>query len=222
VEVTEKIKDTKERILDAAERLFADRGFDGTSLRTITAEAGANLGAVNYHFGSKEELIEAVFVRRLKPINRERLARLDDLEKRPLAGGPVLEEIIEAFIGPALRMSRAPGRDATVVMRLLGHAISQPEEKIRRLFTAQFGEVIERFMAALKRALPACPEEEIFWRFFFMVGSMAHTMALADQLPEVSRGRCRVEDVDDVIRRLVRFTAAGLRAAGARQGGGAP
>jgi len=224
-EVTEVNIDTKVRILNAAERLFADHGFAATSLRAITAEAGVNLGAVNYHFGSKDELIEAVFVRRIEPINAERLARLDKLEKGAGTRGPALEEIVEAFIGPALRMSRTPGQAATVVMRLLGHAISQPKEKIRRTFTAQFGEIVERFTVALKRALPERSDEEIFWRLFFMVGAMAHTMALSDHLPELSRGLCHVEDVDDVIRRLVGFISAGMRAPSppvpAATGGGA-
>jgi AcrR family transcriptional regulator len=211
-EVIENNVDTKVRILNAAERLFADHGFAATSLRAITAEAGVNLGAVNYHFGSKDELIEAVFVRRLEPINAERLARLDELEEKGGERGAELDQVVEAFIGPALRMSRTSGQAATVVRRLLGHAISQPKEKIRRTFTAQFGEVVERFTVALKRALPERSEEEVFWRLLFMVGAMAHTMALSDQLPEVSRGLCHVEDVDDVIRRLVGFISAGMRA----------
>jgi AcrR family transcriptional regulator len=209
-EVIENNVDTKDRILNAAERLFSTHGFAATSLRAITTEAGVNLGAVNYHFGSKDELIEAVFVRRVEPINAERLARLDGLEA--VGGGPALEEIVEAFIGPALRMSRARGQVATVVRRLLGHAISQPREKIRRMFTTQFGGIVDRFTVALRKALPERGEDEIFWDFLFMVGAMAHTMALSDHLPEVSRGFCRVDDVDDVIRRLVGFISAGMRA----------
>lgn len=211
-EVTENNLDTKIRILNAAERLFADHGFAATSLRAITTEAGVNLGAVNYHFGSKDELIEAVFVRRLEPINAERLARLNELVERAGSHGPPLEEVIDAFIGPALRMTRTEGQAATVVRRLLGHAISQPREEIRRMFTAQFGDVVERFSVELKRALPGRGDQEIFWRFLFMVGAMAHTMALSDHLPEVSRGLCHLEDVDDVTRRLVGFIAAGMRA----------
>jgi len=113
-------KDTKERILDAAERLFAVTGFEATSLRNITAEADVNLAAVNYHFGSKEKLTEAVFSRRLEPMNRERIALLDALEAH---GGPDsrnLEAIVEAFVGPPLRMSRDPERGGPAFMRLLG------------------------------------------------------------------------------------------------------
>ena len=200
--------DTKGRILDAAEALFAEHGFAATSLRSITASAGVNLAAVHYHFGSKESLVEAVFARRLGPLNAERLRLLDRVEKSE--SNPALEEIVEAFLGPPMRMSRDPG--GAVFMRLFGHTLSQRDDRIRRLFANQFREVLARFSAALGRALPDLPAEEIFWRMLFTVGSMAHTMALSDKLPEITEGVCRVTGVETTIQRLVPFVAAGLRA----------
>ncbi len=210
--------DTKENLLIAAERLFADHGFEATSLRAITAEAGANLAAVHYHFGSKDALIAAVFQRILEPINRERLDRLRALEERGSA--PSAADLVEAFVGPALRRCQGSASGPGVAMRLLGHALSQPDGRIRSLFTDIFRPVVERYTAALRRALPGHPADEIFWRFFFMVGSMAHTMALSAHLPTISGGLCQVRDVEDVLRRMVAFVAAGLEAPPAAASGG--
>jgi AcrR family transcriptional regulator len=199
---------TVDRILDAAEHQFAERGF-ATSLRNITAAAEVNLAAVNYHFGSKDGLIRAVFARRLGPLNRERLRLLDEIESRDADSTP-LESIVEAFIGPAIRMSHDP--QGAVFMRLFGHTLSQRDNRIMDLFTDQFREVVERFTTALGRALPHLERSEVFWRMLFMVGSMAHTMSLSDKLPDISCGVCEAADVEATIRRLVPFVAAGLRA----------
>jgi AcrR family transcriptional regulator len=202
-------KDTKERILDAAERLFADRGFAATSTRNITSEAEVNLAAVNYHFGSKEKLIRAVFARRLVPLNRARLDLLDALEAAAGPDGPAPEPIVEAFIGPALRMSRDQG--GAVFMRLLGHAMNQPKDQIRHALAEQFREVIDRFAAAVKRAQPGLPDGEIPWRLLFMAGAMAHTMCMADELQKMYGLTDQGPDVEAMIDRLVPFLAAGLR-----------
>jgi len=199
---------TTDRILDAAEHLFAEQGFS-TSLRAITSAAAVNLAAVNYHFGSKDELIQAVFARRLEPLNRERLLLLDRIETDP-ADDTRLESVIEAFIGPAIRMSHDP--QGATFMRLFGHTLSQHDDRIMRLFTDQLREVIDRFTAALGRALPHLERREVFWRMLFMVGSMAHTMALSDKLPAISNGLCEVADAEATIHRLVPFIAGGLRA----------
>lgn len=204
-------RDTKVRILDAAERLFAASGFAGTSLRSITAEARANLAAVNYHFGSKDDLIRSVFARRLTPLNSERLRLLDDLETEAGAESPDLEAIIRAFLTPALRLAgTSPAR--RVVMGLLGQAMSQPDEKIRRLFITQFSEVGRRFQAALSRAVPFLSAEEIFWRLMFMVGAMVHSMNISESLEEFSGGLCHSRDANSIVERLVPFVTAGMRA----------
>jgi len=203
--------DTRERILSCAERLFAERGFDSTSLRMITAEAEANLAAVNYHFGSKDELVREVLRRRIEPLNRERFDELERCEADAGPGGPSLERIIEAFVGPALRLSQDPSRGGRVFFRLFGSAVSQPDPALRDFIGAQFQEVAKRFNAALLRALPDLDEREIFWRMLFMVGSMAHSMAMSDQLHKVSHGLCDPHDTEGISRRLVPFLAAGFR-----------
>jgi len=203
---------TKDRILDAAEKLFADNGFAATSMRALTAEADVNLAAVHYHFGSKEALIEAVFARRLGPLNRERLDRLAELEEAAGEDPPQLERIVEAFVGPALRMAHKSNPGGRVFMRLMGHTISQPDPRVREMFTEQFREVFERFVPVVQRCLPELEQDELIWRVFFMIGSMAHTMALSEEMQQFSRGRAPTPSPEMMVRRLVPFATAGLAA----------
>ncbi|MDX1389772.1 MAG: TetR/AcrR family transcriptional regulator [Acidobacteriota bacterium] len=203
-------KATKDRILDAAEERFADEGFS-TSLRSITAHAGVNLAAIHYHFGSKEALLESVFVRRLAPINRERIELLDAIESSP-TGARSVERILEAFVGPALRLYNAGDEVGPRLMRLCGRILAEPSDDVQELFLAQFKEVAGRFTAAFRRALPELPAEELFWRIHFVIGAMAHTMAGSHRLRFLSGGLCETGDADATIRRLVDFLAAGLRA----------
>jgi AcrR family transcriptional regulator len=205
-------KDTKRLILDAAEKLFASDGFSATSLRQITTAADVNLAAVNYHFGSKESLIKAVISRRLEPINKERLDLLDRLEDEADEKGPALEEIVEAFIGPPLRMRQTAGSKAAHFMRLLGRIMSDPSDHVMTQFTDLFRETIERFSAALGRSLPDLSPAEILWRMIFMVGSMAHTMSISSHLPRVTGGLCDPSDTAALIKRMTPFLAAGMRA----------
>ena len=133
---------TKDRILDTAEEIFADRGFAAASLREITRKAGVNLAAVNYHFGSKERLIQAVMARRLGPLNRERLVLLERILENVGTARPPVEAIVEAFIGPALRMKHALGEAGDSFLRLMGHAMNQPSDRLRELITGQFAQVV--------------------------------------------------------------------------------
>jgi len=215
--------DTKERILDAAEELFADHGFAATSLRGITSEAEVNLAAVHYHFGSKEELIRAVFQRRLEPLNRERLELLAEVEAGSGDAPLPIEPLVRAFVRPALRMSRSLGGAGETFMRMLGHASSDPSEQISGLFYEQFREVAERFQTAMRRALPHLDQQEVFWRLMFMVGAMAHTLAVSERLCRVFLDGRDAPDADAMLDHLVPFLVAGMEApAPGGPGGGGP
>lgn len=204
--------DTKTLILDAAEQAFADLGFDAASLRHIISVAGVNLAAVHYHFGSKDGLIATVFARRIGPLTQERLDRLAAAETGAGNGVPALEEIVEALIGPALRLARDPAKGGSVVMRLFGRTIAEPTESLQRLLREQFGDTIKRFVAAFRRALPEIPEPVLLWRFQFVIGSMSHVMCDPQNLAKMSGGLCDPHDTDEVMRQLVAFLCAGLRA----------
>jgi AcrR family transcriptional regulator len=202
--------DTKQRILDTAERLFGDNGFDSTSLRTIIAEAKVNLAAIHYHFHSKEALVDAVILRRLEPINRQRLEMLDACEQAAGDGRPSLEAVIEAFLAPAFRVASDQQYGATFT-RLMGRILTVEKSLVLR-FKQHMGEIIRRFTQALHCAAPELPRQELFWRLQFMGGAMALTLLRGKDLEALSDGLCDTSDPEATIRRLVAFSAAGFRA----------
>lgn len=197
--------DTKTRILDQAERLFAERGFDGTSLRDITAAAKVNLAAVNYHFHSKEDLVKAVMKRRTEPVNRKRLLMLEEALQ---SGEPTLESVMYAFYAPIVEMHR----DKTCrVQPLLGRVFGEPGP-IRGYFMDQMAPLAMRFVGVLHELLPELSEEELFWRVHFCAALLAFTMAAPHVLERISGGLCSPTDVEGATRRMVSFACAGLRA----------
>lgn len=195
---------TKDRILDAAERLLAKNGFEATSLRAITSEAEVNLAAVNYHFQSKDALIRAVIARRVGPVNQKRLAMLDAVEAAAGSGRLPLAPVIEAFVGPVIELRSR----ARLIAPLLGRIFSENEEFLEHFFREHFTVVLERFLAAFERSLPELSREEVLWRLHFLIGSMSHTMIAGSLLQVISGGLCRADDAANVIRRMVgAFTA---------------
>ena len=205
--------ETRTRILDAAEELFMQHGFEATSMRQLTAKAGANLAAVNYHFGSKDALIEAVFRRRLDAMNATRIAELDRMEKD--AGGRALSprQIIGAFVGVSLRMVEDATAGGRNVIRLLGRTYSDPQKPIRALSGQLYAPAMERFKAAFERALPQMPRDELIWRMHFMFGTLAYTLAATDTVQLIAG--CKPEDRYDAAlleARLTVFLQAGLLA----------
>ena len=207
--------DTKIDLLEAAERLFAEHGIARSSLRAITREADANLASVNYHFGSKEGLVRAVFARRLEPLNRERLALLDRcLESAK--GDPDLNCVLHALVGPALQMmcDREPGHKCFA--QVMGRAFADPEERVRSLLLDEFREVRDRFTAVLAVILPHLSQEELFWRFHFMIGAMAHTAAGSFFVTRHSDGVVDTSDVEGMTLKLVNFLAAAMSAPATR------
>ena len=200
--------DTCQRLLDAAETLFAEHGFADTSLRAITAQAEANLAAVHYHFGSKDELVRAVFARRLKALNEERLAQLTALET---GGGLVtVEAVLTAFIGPSLRLRRA-GLQGERFTRLLGRAQIEAPEGLRGFLRDQYAPVLERFQRTLVQTLPGLSPAEIRWRLYFTLGALSFTYA-GSPWPRLPLAVRETGDEAWLQGQLVRFLTAGLRA----------
>jgi AcrR family transcriptional regulator len=194
-------QDTKTRILDAAERLFGANGFDSTSLRDITAEAQVNLAAVNYHFQSKDSLIDAVIARRIEPVNRKRLEMLDQ------AGtNPTLEQILASFLQPVLEL------DCGNVAPLVGRFLAEPRQFFERVYKKHLQPVSNRFQEELAKALPELPPEERLWRLYFSAGVMTHLMSWSHLLPEMSGGLCDTTDRQALVERAIAFLAAGFRA----------
>ena len=208
--------DTRERILDVAERLFMECGYDGTSMRQITGEAGVNLAAVNYHFGSKESLIQEVFRRRLDWLNDERLRVLIEMEEAA-AGKPLKpSQIVDGFFGTLLRMADDNERGGMTFLRLLGRTLTEPSEFIRTFLAHEYATVMERYKEAFFKALPDVPKAEIVWRFHFMLGATSYAIAGTDALRLVTDWQVEeadaVDRVDRLVPRLMSFLMGGLRA----------
>jgi AcrR family transcriptional regulator len=204
-------RDTKQRLLDAAERLFAEHGFEGTSMRAVARDAGTSVSAAHYHFGSKEALLRRALQRRIEPLNRRRLENLDAAER--LAGeAPVeLERLVEAFLRPAFDADREAGADRAPFRQLAAQLYSDPHATMTALKLSLFEPVARRFVEALARALPDRSHEELGLDLQFVIGVMIHTIT------GHARGEAEGEDVpavadEDLLRRMVCFTAAGLRA----------
>ncbi len=203
--------DTKTLILDMAERLFSEQGIDAVSLRAITTEAGVNLAAINYHFRSKDLLVKEVFARRIRPLNEERLALLDEYEARA-GGGPVpVEDVLRAMFEPAIRLSSDPER-GHIFLRICGRIWSEPSFRTSQIFDDLFEELIARFGVAFQRAAPELPPEDMSWRTHFAVGAMIFVMTHSDILMKNSRGLCDPSNVERTVDQMVHFAAAGMRA----------
>lgn len=195
---------TKDRILGAAEMLFAQHGFDGASLRQVTAAAGVNLAAVNYHFGSKDKLVEQVFRHRLDTLNVRRLAALAEV-----AGGTdtTLEDVLDAYIRPALDLSHDAG--GALFMRVLARAFAEHDDRLRQFLSENYGHVMRQFTAEFARLLPQLDKSELYWRIDLVTGALTHAMSgfgMIQRLKNVSEEAHR----EQTAQHLIRFAAAGL------------
>ncbi|MFQ5790136.1 MAG: TetR/AcrR family transcriptional regulator [Acidobacteriota bacterium] len=206
--------DTKRRLLDAAETLFAEHGFAATSLRHITAVAKVNLASVNYHFGSKEALLSAVFERRLGAVNQERVRRLDALEAAAKGRRIEVEALLGAFLTPPFEKMRELGERGLKFMQLLGRTYSETNDQIRTLSWGQFEGILQRFGAALEKALPDVPPPEVRRRLHFVVGAMAHTLAWCHKSHHLLLAPLGKPGSDSqaILEDLIQFTAAGMKA----------
>jgi AcrR family transcriptional regulator len=204
-------KPRKERILDAAERLFARHGFYGVSIRDITKAAGVDVALVSYHFGGKRELFTAVFQRRAELLNPERLGMLEDVRRAALPGAPTLEAIVNAFTYPLLERSARGGPGWKSYFALVAQVNNSPEWA-PVLMTQHFDPLVEKFIAVLREALPSCSPREIYWGYQFLTGALTLTFAETGRIDTLSGGLCKSSDLDSVHERLAPFVAAGFRA----------
>ena len=204
---------TRSAILAAAERLYADRGFGDVTLRDIVAEANVNLAAVNYHFGSKDELIAELFVTRSIQTNRERLNELKLAEEKG-SGRASIEEILRALVGPTLRGCLGPDREGSAAARFMIRASIESVPPIRRIKNREIDH-LRKFAAAMRRALPGRDEAELYWGLHFALSMAHHTIREKERLAKLSEGKCDLNDVAGIVDRVVGVAAMALM-------GGAP
>lgn len=202
-------RSSKDRILDAAERLFARRGFHAVSVRTITGAAKVDLALVNYHFGTKRELLSAVFARRGEILNLERLERIDAVIEAAKPGQPTIRALVDAFLDPVLERAGSGDAGWRNYFALVAYVNNSPEwGKI--LMSAHFDPVVRKLIAAIAVVAPAAPLQELYWAYHFLTGSLTLSLAQTGRLDKLSGGLCRSSDLVSVHDRLGRYAAAGF------------
>ena len=204
---------TQKKILDAAEHLFAKEGFHSTSLRMLTREAGVNLAAVNYHFGSKKELIKAVIERRLLPLNRLRIEKLQGVKELAEQQNrlPKVKEVLKAFFEPTFAF-RKSGKGAQDFITLISRSFSDPEGTVREVFLELVWPVFQLLFELLCEALPNTPKDVVYWRLHFSFGAMGHAMNMRHINQEIPASLDLKLDAESMYEQFVDFVTSGLEA----------
>ena len=202
---------TRTRILAAALEVFASRGFEAASLREITDKAEVNVAAIHYHFGGREELIQALMQSVSAPLNQ---MRLQALEQACAGATPALAEVVRALVGPPVMMSASTTGEPRLLIRLLIQARALPTEATNHAIFEQYDSLAIQFVDALQQATPGLSREQAFWRYSFAIGAMFYIVSDADQqyhrLERLSGGLCNTNDPEEIVRQLVSFITAGI------------
>ncbi len=202
---------TKTKILNAAELLFADKGFNGTSLREITSQAEVNLAAVNYHFGSKKELIKAVMSRYMNELSPRLESALHAICVDEVK--PTLNEVFSAFLDPLLHLNTFKDNGTSTFLQLLGRGFTDNQGFLRWFLTTQYPGVFTNFTQAVNKAYPELSSEEMFWRLHFTMGTIVFTMSSSDALIDIAQNDFdRKVDIAGVIKQVIPYVAAGVAA----------
>jgi AcrR family transcriptional regulator len=197
--------ETRQKILTAAEALFAEHGLTGVSLRQITARAGVNLAAINYHYYDKETLCREIITQRLRTINATRLAELTGAEAR-LGGTPVpLAEILEIMARPLFQSGNDPTTYSVASRRLLGRIFLEPLPFSSEILARELQPAMTRFGQAIRRHVPSQSPQDFIWRFSFVVGAMHHALATLHDMKARTNGVCRNDDPEGALRNFIVF-----------------
>ncbi|AOS43902.1 putative DNA-binding transcriptional regulator [Lacunisphaera limnophila] len=199
---------TPARILAAAEALFADNGYANITLRQITAHAGVNLAAVNYHFFDKETLYRELLTQRLRQINHQRAVLLEAAEARAPDGLAPLDEIMDALARPAFLPE---GAFTPASARLLGRVLLEQATLTEGLLQQEFQPMMTRIGQALRRHQPGLPPADFLWRFSFIVGALHHSLATLPNMHALTQGICRDNDANAALGSFTKFAIAAMR-----------
>ena len=202
---------SKRKLLDAAEQLFADQGFEAVSVRDITKLAKTNVAAVNYHFGSREELLALVMMRFMLPVTEERLLRLDALERKWAGKSVPLEEIIDALVRPLATRVKKSDLSERMFYKLMGRIFAQQGDVLPGPIEEQIKQTAVRFTKAFAKALPSVSPEELAWKIHFLMGGMIHMLTHQDVLDRISGGASGAPTMETTLGRFIRYSASGLR-----------
>ena len=199
-----------ERILDAAEELFALHGYDGVTLRQIATKAGVDVALANYHFGKKLDLFNAVFQRRAGDLNESRLNALRECQQRAGEKGPSVEQIIEAFLRP-LEIAQETGDEGWKNYLALIAYINNSPYWGQKMMSKLFDNLGLEFIEALRVALPGAKDEDLFWCYHNLSGALTLTLAQTGRIDKLSGGKCRSSDFQAAYDHMIPFTTAGFR-----------
>ncbi len=199
----------RERILEVAERMFAEHGMSGVGLRAITTEANVNLASIAYHFGSKDGLLEELFAQRAAPIAQERLRLL--AECKAASAKPKLEDILDAFLRPALTLGVQPQFGGPAFVKLRARLATEPAATTRKILSKAFDHSSRKFIDAIAEVLPQLQRADVEWRFYFVLGAMFYTMADSGRIQALTNGRIDPGDVKRALHHMIPFLVAGFR-----------
>ena len=203
--------DTKDSILNAAECLFAEKGYSGTSLRVLTGKAKVNLAAVNYHFGSKKALLEAVIKRKITPLNQIRRKRVEEVRRQARKEGrrPDANDILYAFIEPTLRF-RENERGAKDFVTFIGRSFADPDDTVRKIFFRFIQPMFQLLLEAMREALPHLSENIIFWRLQLSMGALFHTLHICEDI-DMDHLNIKDLDADSMVNLILPYLSAGMK-----------
>ncbi len=205
----------RERILDAAEKAFADFGFAGASLRQIVHDAGVNVATVYYYFGSKNGLMKAVLKRRFGPLRRENLELLRRCEQQANGRPLPVDKILQAMLVPPLRLAVNASAKRLAVTRLIGRIVTEPNPQTQEFLSHQHADVRAAFLNALHASLPHVPLADLRWRLEFVRGALAFVLCNPRRIEKETLGACDPVDTKKVLAEMIRFFSPGFRAKGA-------
>ncbi len=203
--------DRRTAILDAAEAQFAHRGYDGVNLRAIAREAGVDVALASYHFGKKEDLFDAVLMRRADVLNHLRLTALTDAMAKASPAAPSVEAIVRAYLGPLLRGPHVSEPGWKHYYALIAY-VNNSTEWGGKVMTQFFDPLIRRFIDALRMSLAPVDEKSLFWAYHCFSGALTLTFAQTGRIDQLSKGLCHSEDLDDAYEHVVQFITAGFEA----------
>nr|WP_209942953.1 TetR/AcrR family transcriptional regulator [Rhizobium halophytocola] len=197
-----------EQILDTAEYLFSRHGLHGVTLKDVAKTIGVHHTLINYYFDDKKKLFDAVFSRRAVVTSERRMKMLDDYEAA-CGGKPTVEGALRAFLDTDLDLY-IEGGEGWRNYAALGAQVANTPEWGAELMDEYFDPVVLRLIDILKKALPDCAPEDIFWSYHFLTGGLMLTLARTGRLDKLSGGLCRSDDFLAAKQRMATFMAAGF------------
>ena len=202
---------TRQRILGAAGKVFAQGGYRAMTLRQVTHEAKVNLAAVNYHFGSKMNLMRALLRDRFEPINQQRRQLLDQQVKAHAPDPVPLSIIYDTLFRPLFTGIGSASDNDTNLIQIISRALTEPAEFIRGLHKEFFADLSKRFMSEIQRSCPELSPEQIQYRFFLSVSTMIGTVIEQVHLETISDGKLDGKNLDIILNELNTFVVAGFQ-----------